>query len=63
MGGVVVGVENTTAVVSGLPYVEFALEAERKVPFDVLHCLFEGASGAEVNNRWTLSGMITKAWS
>jgi hypothetical protein len=42
VGGVIVGVENTTAVVPGLPYVEFALQAEREVPFDLLHCLFEG---------------------
>jgi hypothetical protein len=59
MGGVVVGVENTTTVVSGLPYVEVALQAEREVPFDVLHRFFEEMSGTGVNNRWTWSGIMT----
>ena len=42
VGGVVVGVENSTAIVSGLPDVEFGLQAERKASLDVLHCFFEG---------------------
>ncbi len=43
--GVVVGVENTTAIVAAFPHVEFALQAKGKSSFDVLHCFFEGDIG------------------
>jgi hypothetical protein len=45
MGCVVVGVDDAAAVVTGFPYVEFALQAEGKSSFDVLYCFFEGDFG------------------
>ena len=41
VSGKVLGVDNSAAVVTAFPNVEFAFQAKGKPAFDVLHCFFE----------------------